>query len=121
MLEHTSKMEKEWPEEVPLHIVSTLFDALIVPPQGFGVKIAHGKPEKRLVIPPVPGMESLVRSRLGIGDDVQMLRSRYITEHLNLPRNPDIANYIDQSRRPAPEAIGVVPMSRPLGELALAA
>jgi hypothetical protein len=121
MLEHTSKMEKQWPKDVPLHVVSTLFDALIVPPQGFGVKIAHGAPEKRLVIPPVPGLESLARGRLGIGDDVQMLRSRYITEHLNLPRNPDIANYIDESRRPTSEEAVVSPMSRPIGELALAA
>jgi hypothetical protein len=111
MLEHTSRMAKEWPKDVPLHVISTPFDVLVVPPQGFGVELAHGAPDERLVIPPGPLLESAIRKWLKIPCGVNALRSTYPTEHINLPRNPQVANYIERCRR----AIGAPAISAMTG------
>lgn len=99
MQEHNEDMANNWPDNVPLHIISTPFDQLIVPPQGFGVKAGNNEVRKKLVIPPIPGLETVIRKAMGIEDDVEMMRSYYPTEHLNLPQNPDIANYIQRIRQ----------------------
>lgn len=129
MLEHKEDMATKWPEGVPLLIVSTPFDQLIVPPQGFGVKAGESEVHKQLVIPRIPGFETAVRKVMKIDDDVEMLRSHYPTEHLNLPRNPDIANYVDQARhdiagikQEAPDSAKLSALSLPrLPKLRLAA
>ncbi len=98
MLEHNDKMAQKWPDNVPLHIISTPLDTLIVPPHGFGVKAGTNEVHKRLVIPPGWGLETLARKVFQIEDDVEMLRSRKFTEHTNLPRNKDIGRYVNQAR-----------------------
>lgn len=109
MLEHKEDMNTKWPEDVPLYIISTPLDQLIVPPQGFGVTPGKSEVHKRLVIPPILGLETVLRKTMGIEDDVEMMRSLYPTEHLNLPRNPDIANYIQVARH----AIAGLPAEEP--------
>jgi|GEM_PF-6553545 len=98
MMEHKEKMASSWSADIPFHVIATPLDYLVVPPQGFGVSLAHGEPDKKIVVLPVPGAETITRRGFGLGEDVGMLRSWYPTEHVNLPRNPDIAAYIDTSR-----------------------
>jgi pimeloyl-ACP methyl ester carboxylesterase len=104
--EHLEEMASEWPEGIPLHVISTPLDLLVTPPLGHGLKLPHGEPEERMVVHPnrvLAGAMHLaadvVRLARGRTHNIQPLHSEYLTEHLNLPRNPDIIDYIDESRR----------------------
>lgn len=98
MIEHHERMAEEWPEDVPLHIISTPADVLVVPPQGFDVQLPNGRqPEKRLVVS--PAMDKAYRLILGIKDDVESLHTWRLAEHVGLPRIPVAIQYVDLSRR----------------------
>ena len=99
MLEHKARMATDWPDGVPLHCIATPLDYLIIPPKGFGVTLPNGRPENRLIIPPIPGAATAARVTFRLSEDVGMIKSWYLTEHVNLPHNPQVANYIDYNRR----------------------
>jgi pimeloyl-ACP methyl ester carboxylesterase len=129
MQEHKHRMATEWPKDVPLHVISTPLDILVVPPQGFDVKLAHGEPDNRLILPHVPHphiggiLAGAARFALRIPHDFKPLHTGYLTEHLNIPRNPDVADHIDQSRRALAGEFGSVTLgaTASAGRLAVAA
>jgi hypothetical protein len=99
MKEHQERMEEDWPADVPLHIISSPIDVLVVPPQGYEVKLPEDRqPEKRLLVPPVRPLEWALRKRLGVSNDVKSLRTWHPTEHVNLPRVPAVVNYVHKSQ-----------------------
>ncbi len=99
MQEHQEKMANEWPAGVPLHLIASPSDALIIPPHGLEVNLPEGRRlDKRLVVPPIPGAEWAIRRSFGISDDVKTLKTWHPTEHVNLPRVPVIINHINESR-----------------------
>lgn len=102
MQEHKEEVESDWPADIPIHVISTAMDVLVVPPQGYEMDLKSGAPvEKRVIInPPLPGVESAVRKFWNIPKDVKALPSWFFTEHLNLPLNPDVIRYIHQDRTP---------------------
>lgn len=101
MQEHQEKMASEWPSDVPLHIISSPVDVLVVPPQGYDVNLPNGRqPEKRLLVPPVHAAEWVLRRHLGVQNDVKALRTWHPTEHLNLPRVPAVASYVRENQFP---------------------
>lgn len=99
MQEHQEKMASEWPADVPLHIISSPSDVLVVPPHGFDVALPAGRqPDKRLVVPPLRAAEWAIRRGFKIPDDVKPIRTWHPTEHVNLPRVPAIINHVHESR-----------------------
>lgn len=97
--EHQEKMASEWPLGVPLHLIASPSDVLIVPPHGLDVTLPDGQhPDKRLVVPPIRAAEWAIRRSFGISDDVKSIRTWYPTEHLNLPRVPAIIRHVNDSR-----------------------
>ncbi len=99
MQEHQEKMASEWPTDVPLHIVSSPSDVLVVPPHGFDVALpADRQPDKRLVVPPLRAAEWAIRRGFKIPDDVRSIKTWHPTEHVNLPRVPAIINHVHESR-----------------------
>lgn len=101
MHEQRERRATEWRADVPLHLVATPLDQLIVPPRGFEVQLPpNQKPEKRILITPSPfgAIEKATRWTLGIQDDVLPLSSRLLTEHLYLPRDPAVIDYAYESR-----------------------
>lgn len=101
MQEHQEKMANEWPSDVPLHIISSPNDVLVVTPHGFDVELpGEQEADKRIVIPPSPFglIEKGTRRILGISNNVKSISSKRPTEHVNLPRVPAVTNYINESR-----------------------
>lgn len=99
MQEHKEQMANEWPDDVPLHIVSSPVDVLVVPPQGYDVELPTGSQlEKRLLVPPVGATEWIIRKSLGVSSDVKALKTWHPTEHINLPRVPAVINYVREGQ-----------------------
>ena len=102
MQEHKERMATEWPDGVPLHVISTPLDILVVPPQGYGVELPDNRQsDDRLIVAPIIGIETAIKRFMRMPESVKPLKSKAITEHLYIPRNLDVIRYIDTSRRAA--------------------
>jgi pimeloyl-ACP methyl ester carboxylesterase len=99
MEELRERRTNEWPAGVPLDVISTALDYLIVPPQGYGIQLPNGeRSNDKLIVPRGLGLEAAVRLSLGIKKEVQVVRSGYFepVEHVNAPRNRLVINSIKE-------------------------
>lgn len=105
-----NRVSDEWPEDIPMRIYSTMFDELIRPPHGFGLRPGGRTPaEMGLIVPNTPGVGLLVRHTLGeMPEGVELLRTHYFTEHTNIPRSPVVLGRIAAYRHIAPEALAEI-------------
>jgi hypothetical protein len=105
MIEHKERMASEWSEDIPLHIISTPLDTLVVPPQGYDVELPEGcQLEKRLIVTPLSDFPIQLlrhipkRFPLSIPKDVKALPSLATPEHVYIPRNGAVMDYVNESR-----------------------
>jgi hypothetical protein len=93
MEERRERIGNEWREDIPLDVVSTVLDCLIIPPRGFNIQLPGiQKSNDKLIIPRGWGLEAAVRLGLGIQKEVEIVRSGYfeLVEHLNMPRSTTV-------------------------------
>jgi len=96
MTEQRERIATEWQPRIPMHIISTATDRLIVPPQGFGIELPGQQARNTLLLPHVPGMKRMAHYLLDkMPTDTEYVNTTYITEHTNIPRNPFVLQCAD--------------------------
>ncbi|HET7060000.1 MAG TPA: alpha/beta hydrolase [Candidatus Saccharimonadales bacterium] len=85
MTRHKERIAKEWSPDTSLHLVSPSYDDLLLHPQGLRVELPDGqKSQKRVVGPPLPGAEFVLRRIPGMPKDVKLLGSPILVGHIDL-------------------------------------
>lgn len=98
MQDHTGRVATEWPENVPLHIISTVKDPLIVPPQGFGLHPRNQQAHKKLVVPKL-GVARLPFLHIinNQPEDVEFMATHQPAGHASIVRASVVLRYISDN------------------------
>jgi pimeloyl-ACP methyl ester carboxylesterase len=93
--EHRERVENEWPESVPLHVVAPAIDVLLPPPHGFRLR-PNGLPTtNRLVVPTFAADWNQVRRRQARSPiNTETIETPFLAGHVNFPNIPEVIKYV---------------------------
>ena len=117
MTAHKQKIANDWSADVPLHLVASPIDDLLLFPQGLGLELPEGQePERRVV--GLPGSGFLLRFVPGMPKNTQILGSPVIANHYDIPANISVNRYTRAVRRAVAANVALdqeppVPLFRP--------
>lgn len=98
MTAHKQKVAEDWPADVPLHLISTPIDDLLLFPQGLGLELPEGQEPQRRVVG-LPGTGFLLRLIPGMPKNTRILRSPVLANHYDIPVNIGVLRYTRAIRR----------------------
>ncbi len=100
MIEHRQRIAMEWSARIPLRLTSPTYDDLIPIPQGLGLELPDGQqPERRIIVPRLPGLSFGIREKTQHLENVTELRSFLPASHMDLPLCPPVISSMRQARR----------------------
>lgn len=114
MTKHKAQVAADWSPDTSLHLVGTVFDDLLLAPQGLGLELPAGQQaEKRIITGPLPGAGRLIRLIPGMPEEVQVLKSRRPVGHIDAIMSGAVVDYARQARRDAAgaEPIDLTPVN----------
>lgn len=122
MTEHRERIATEWPSHISLHLISPTYDDLIPAPQGLGLELPEGQqPQRRIIVPRLPGVEFGIRARTKDVPNVRWLRPILPAGHVDIAICPPVIAYTRKVRRAAVESLETATVLQPAAAVTMPA
>jgi|GEM_PF-5235292 pimeloyl-ACP methyl ester carboxylesterase len=96
---HIERVSTSWSPDLPVHRLATPLDELATFSDTLGIELPPGQTvEKRVIVPPVPGISWALRKTMGLPDDAELIKSPIPALHAFFPLHPEVIKYERQVR-----------------------
>lgn len=96
---HIGAVATSWSPDLQMHRLGTPYDELAAFSDTLGIELPAGQTaEKRVIVPPIPGIGWTLRKTRGLPADVELIKSALPALHAFLPLHPKVIQYERQVR-----------------------
>jgi pimeloyl-ACP methyl ester carboxylesterase len=99
MVEHRERVAAEWPEQVGLHVISTVCDNILPFVHGLNIQVPEGQEVHSSVLSlPLPGAASIIKL-FAHNRKVNHMGSWRPASHVDIIRHPELIKYVRRLQR----------------------